>query len=223
VKYDPTKHHRRSIRLKGYDYTAAGAYFITICTYQRECLFGEIVNGVMQLNTFGLCVQACWQSLPDHFQKLQLDAFVVMPNHLHGILLLDGDLGKGEAFGQNIRQSNPNFSPNASSLQDGNLGKGEAFGQNIRQSNPNFSPNASPLQPRGTQPRSVGAIIQNFKSVSTRKINRMHQRNGRTIWQRNYYEHIIRNESAFQTICQYIQNNPLSWELDKLHPDNPSK
>lgn len=194
MKYDPTKHHRRSIRLKGYDYTAAGAYFITVCTYQRECLFGEIVNGVMQLNTFGLCVQACWQSLPDHFQKLQLDAFVVMPNHLHGILLLDGDLGKGEAFGQKIRQSNPNFHPNA-----------------------------SPLQPRGTQRRSVGAIIQNFKSVSTRKINRMHQRNGRTIWQRNYYENIIRNESAFQTICQSIQNNPLSWELDKLHPDNPSK
>lgn len=194
VKYDPTKHHRRSIRLKGYDYTAAGAYFITICTHQRECLFGEIVNGVMQLNTFGLCVQACWRSLPDRFQKLQLDAFVVMPNHLHGILLLDGDLGKGEAFGQNLPESNPNFAPNA-----------------------------SPLQPRGTQPRSVGAIIQNFKSVSTRKINRIHQRNARTIWQRNYYEHIIRNESAFQSICQYIQNNPLSWELDKLHPDNPSK
>lgn len=63
MKYDPTKHHRRCIRLKGYDYTAAGAYFITICTYQRECLLGEIVNGVMQLNTFGLCVQACWHRM----------------------------------------------------------------------------------------------------------------------------------------------------------------
>lgn len=101
MKYDPNKHHRRSIRLKGYDYTTAGAYFITICTDQRQCLFGEIVDGKMELNATGMCVQACWQSLPHHFETLELDTFVVMPNHLHGILRLGGDIGKGEAFGRN--------------------------------------------------------------------------------------------------------------------------
>lgn len=192
MKYNPTKHHRRSIRLKEYDYTAAGAYFITICTHQRQCLFGEIIDGVMQLNATGLCVEACWQSLPRHFETLELDAFVIMPNHLHGILLLDGDIGRGKAFGQKALRSYRNLEPNA-----------------------------SPLQPHGTQSGSVGAIIQNFKSVSTRKINRINHRNGKTIWQRNYYECIIRDESALQAIRQYIRNNPLSWELDRLHSENP--
>jgi REP element-mobilizing transposase RayT len=118
LKYNPTKHHRRSIRLQGYDYTAAGAYFITICTHQRQCLFGEIIDGVMQLNATGLCVEACWRSLPRHFETLELDAFVIMPNHLHGILLLDGDIGsRGEAFGQKALRAYRNFEPNASPLQ----------------------------------------------------------------------------------------------------------
>jgi REP element-mobilizing transposase RayT len=88
MKYDPQKHHGRSIRLKGHDYTSPGAYFITICTHQRQCLFGEIIDGEMQLNEFGKWVDACWKRLPTHFPHLQLDRFVVMPNHIHGILTL---------------------------------------------------------------------------------------------------------------------------------------
>ncbi|MGQ9928667.1 MAG: transposase, partial [Chloroflexaceae bacterium] len=83
--------HRRSIRLKGYDYAQAGAYFVTICTQNRECLFGEVVNGEMRLNTYGAAVLGAWQDLPNHYPNVTLDAFVVMPNHVHGIIVLTTD------------------------------------------------------------------------------------------------------------------------------------
>ena len=88
MKYDPEKHHRRSIRLKGYDYSQPGAYFITICTHQRQCLFGEIIDGEMSLNEYGVIVRSHWLRLPQYYSNLKLDEFVVMPNHLHGILIL---------------------------------------------------------------------------------------------------------------------------------------
>jgi hypothetical protein len=88
VKYNPDKHHRKSIRLKGYDYASPGAYFITLCTHQRQCLFGAVVDGEMQLNAVGQMANACWQRLPSSFPHLVLDALIVMPNHVHGILIL---------------------------------------------------------------------------------------------------------------------------------------
>ncbi|MBW4488832.1 MAG: transposase [Trichocoleus desertorum ATA4-8-CV12] len=194
MKYDPNKHHRRSTRLKAYDYTALGAYFITICTHQRECLFGEIINGSTQLNSTGSTIHACWLALPRYFQQLTLDRFVIMPNHLHGILWLGNNTGRGEAFGQSIPDNRSNLSPNA-----------------------------SPLQPCGTQSGSIGAMIQTFKSVSTRRLNQLQGATGKTVWQRNYHDHIIRNETSLQYIRQYIDNNPLSWQQDQLHPDNPAK
>jgi putative transposase len=115
MKYDPDKHHRLSIRLKGYDYTAAGMYFITICAYQRDCLFGEIINGEMRLNQLGKITQNYWQRLPLHF-TVELDAFIVMPNHLHGTLVLGDKLGRGEAFGTRIVESDESSCPNASPL-----------------------------------------------------------------------------------------------------------
>lgn len=88
MKYDPEKHHRRSIRLKGYDYSQSGAYFITICSWQKECLFGKVVNGQMELSRYGEIVQFNWENLPQRYLGLELDAFVVMPNHVHGIVVL---------------------------------------------------------------------------------------------------------------------------------------
>ncbi len=85
MPYDPHRHHRRSIRLRGYDYTCPGAYFITVVTWGRECLFGEILDGEMQMNELGAVAQSCWQEIPAHFPNVQLDAYVVMPNHIHGI------------------------------------------------------------------------------------------------------------------------------------------
>jgi hypothetical protein len=87
-KYNPDLHHRQSIRLRGYDYTQQGAYFVTICTYERVCLFGDVMNGVLQFSRFGEIAIRCWQAIPEHFQDVHLDEFIVMPNHVHGILVL---------------------------------------------------------------------------------------------------------------------------------------
>jgi putative transposase len=89
MKYNPNKHHRRSSRLKGYDYSAAGAYFITICTFQRQCLFGQVVNGEMQLNEFGQMVAKEWLHSKELRQEIDFDEWVIMPNHLHGIVLIE--------------------------------------------------------------------------------------------------------------------------------------
>ena len=89
TKNNPEYHHRRSIRLKGYDYSQAGAYFVTMCTQHRECLFGEIVDGKMRLNEYGQIVQQCWMEIPQHYQNVQLDEYVVMPNHVHGIIIIN--------------------------------------------------------------------------------------------------------------------------------------
>ena len=90
MKYNPDKHHRRSIRLQGYDYSQRGAYFITLCTKNREHLFGEILNGEIQLNEFGKITQQCWLEIPNHFPHVQLDKYIIMPNHIHGIIVLVG-------------------------------------------------------------------------------------------------------------------------------------
>ncbi len=95
-KYDPDKHHRRSIRLKGYDYSQPGAYFVTVCTQDSAFLFGEVVNGVMVLSGWGRVVVACWRGIPEHFPNVELDASVVMPNHMHGIIIINAnDVGAG--------------------------------------------------------------------------------------------------------------------------------
>jgi REP element-mobilizing transposase RayT len=177
MAYNPKIHHRRSIRLPGYDYTHPGAYFVTICTHQRQCLFGEITHGTLHLNLAGEQVKALWLRLPLHFPNLELDEFVIMPNHVHGILQLSD------------HPINSDSTPQTP-------------------------------EPAGTQSRSIGAIIQNFKSVSTRRLRRYGNLAGQPIWQRNYYEHIIRNSEDLASIQTYIQNNPLCWQDDYLHPNH---
>ncbi len=102
MKYDPQKHHRRSIRLKGYDYSQAGAYFVTICTQNRECLFGDIVDGEMMLNDAGQMVEQCWYDIPLHFPHAGLDEFVVMPNHIHGIVVINANVGAKNVGAKNF-------------------------------------------------------------------------------------------------------------------------
>ena len=103
MPYDREKHHRRSIRLKDYNYSKPGAYYVTICVHDRECLFGTIANGVFQTNEFGKIVEKCWRRLPYHYSNIKLDAFVIMPNHVHGIIIInnrcDADAGSGFGFG----------------------------------------------------------------------------------------------------------------------------
>ena len=201
MKYDPLKHHRRSIRLKGYDYARAGAYFVTLVTHGRECILGEIVDGEMRVNLLGEIAAYYWQELPRHFARVTLDAFVVMPNHTHGIILIgmnDGDV-RGAGRGGIPRKDE------ASAVQVAGMSR-------------RSSADASPLPPRGTQTGSVGAIVQNFKSVTTRKINQRRGAPGAPVWQRNYYEHIIRDEASLNRIRRYIAENPLRWALDDNNP-----
>jgi len=178
MKYNPEIHDRRSIRLKGYDYSQAGAYFITICTQNRKCMFGEIIAGEMRLNAAGDLAIQCWQDIPDHFAHAELDEWVIMPNHVHGIVSIVDVPPVGAK----------NFSP----LQQ---------------------PNFSPLP--GTS-KTIGSIVRGFKIGVTKWM-----RNNTPIhdvWQRNYWEHIIRNESELIRVREYIRNNPVRWELDKLNP-----
>jgi REP element-mobilizing transposase RayT len=210
MNYNPEKHHRRSIRLKGYDYRREGAYYFTICCHQRRCLLGEIKDGVMHLNLVGAIVKAVWDNLPHHFPLIELDTFVVMPNHVHGIIVITDN--------HHNLESNRNYSPNPDC-------RGEAFVLGCNDAPPeSLSTNASPFPgyndtspPRGTQSGSIGAILQNFKSVATRRVNRV-TRNSGTLWQRNYHEEIIRNEKAYENIRRYIVENSLSWDEDEENP-----
>ncbi|MDX2239342.1 MAG: transposase [Leptolyngbyaceae cyanobacterium bins.302] len=182
MKYNPDQHHRRSLRLPaGYNYTSSGAYFITICTHQRQCLFGEIVQGEMQLNALGQIVRSYWLNLPKHDPRLQLDAFVVMPNHIHGILVLS-DIPVGAGSDNELVDLT-----NESSAKP------------------------APTNPSEPIPRhAIPEIIRGFKTFSARRINQCRKMAGTPVWQRNYYDRIIRNEEALQAIRQYIRNNPLS-------------
>lgn len=184
-------HNRRSIRLPDYDYTTPGVYFVTICTYQKQCLLGQVSGNQVSLTLAGQVVARCWEALPRHFHNLEIDQFIVMPNHLHGVLMLQAHDTSGV---QSLEADRTNgcSHPRAQS--------------------------ASRDVPNGTRSSSIGAIVQNFKSVSARKLNRMHPATATPVWQRNYYDRVIRNEAELQRIREYIENNPLAWELDELHP-----
>jgi REP element-mobilizing transposase RayT len=169
-KFDPQKHHRRSIRLPHYDYSQPGGYFVTIVTWQREYLFGEIVDGVMKLNKVGEIVQWEWLELPKRLRYIELGAYVVMPNHFHGILIFHEHVGATRQDLTGARSGEISVPPVISDGIDG-----------------------SPL-PHGSQPASLGAIMAQFKSRVTKRLWKMPSLKGTPIWQRNYYEHIICNE-----------------------------
>ncbi|MCQ8105445.1 transposase [Methylomonas sp. SURF-2] len=182
------KGNRRSIRLKNYDYAQAGFYFVTVCTHQKTCFFGSIQNGAMVANDLGRVVECCWNEIPAHFPNVASDAFVVMPNHVHGILVINA--------GEN----------------DCSWGVGANHHSRIV-----GAKDFSPLRPRGTS-KTLGSIIRGFKIGVSKwaKNNTQIQ----TVWQRNYWEHIVRNEQQLNLIREYILNNPAQWELDSLHINN---
>ncbi len=176
MPYDPEKHHRRSIRLQNYDYTQAGAYFVTICTYQRQCLLGEIEDGQIRLSDIGAVAQAAWLDLPDHYPRVALDVFVLMPNHVHGIVVMRDVVGAG-------LQTRPYETPSVP-----------------------------------TKRCALPEIIRGFKTYSARRVNELRGVAGVPLWQRNYYEHIIRDENERGSIQEYIVNNPAKWADDMDHP-----
>ncbi len=189
-KFDPQKHHRKSIRLQGYDYSQAGAYYVTIVTYQRDCLFGEIENEIMILNGFGKIADECWLTIPDHFPNVELGAHVIMPNHAHGIIVIRNDESASHAV--------------------------DAQHVGVTQC---VAPTPTITRPKGPKPKSLGAIIGSFKSAVSYRIHKEH--NATDIWQRNYYEHIIRDEKDLQNKTDYIEANPSLWDEDENNPINP--
>jgi putative transposase len=178
MKPDPL-HHRRSIRLKGYDYSQAGGYYITVVTFWRECLFGNVLDGVMHVNALGRIVQECWDEIPFHFPRVSLDAFVIMPNHVHGILFLHDD-GRGT-----IHRAPTILAPAK-----------EGFGK----------PTVG----------SIPTILRTFKAAVTRRAGR--ELNSGKLWQRNYYEHILRDQADYERIAGYILANPANWNDDNENP-----
>jgi len=196
VKFDPQKHHRRSIRLQGYDYASAGAYFVTIVAWRRECLFGDVVNKEMILNKVGKIVEWEWLELPKRLPYVTLGAHMVMPNHFHGNLFIHENVG-ATRLGPIKKQ--PDTEPLQTITTNGIDG--------------------SPL-PRVPQPASLGVIISQFKSRVTKRIWKFPEFKETPIWQRNYYEHVIRNEIDLQNKTDYIEANPLLWDEDNENPIN---
>ena len=180
MKFDPEKHHRRSIRLKNYDYSQPGYYFLTICTYKRQSWFGEIKNDRMYLNQIGKIVAEEWINTPKIRPNFELDKWVIMPNHLYGIVIINEHIletGKGNRDILGAR--------NAPLRQEAN---------------------------------SISSFVAGFKSAVTKRINLLRDNRDISIWQRNYYESIIRDEQSLLVIREYILNNPFQWKKD---PDNP--
>jgi putative transposase len=184
VSFDPKSHHRRSIRLKGYDYTQAGAYFVTICTWQHACSFGEIVDGVIRLTAEGRIASEQWVRLERRFPRADFSAFVIMPNHVHGIVVLT-DEGRGAG------------------VESGNVGNGK--------------PPLRPYNGPRVVPGSLGAIVRAYKAAVAFRIHAIGTNKVMPVWQRNYYEHIIRDEADWLLIMEYIEHNPQSWEEDRLN------
>lgn len=185
---------RQSIRLSHYDYTQSGAYFITICSAQRECLFGDIRDGAMHTNTIGDLVAQTWHSLPRRFPRVTLDAFVIMPNHVHGVVCIS----EIEMIGADRRGA----------ACRAPVGDGANFVKGAASSAPTSAPTA----------KSLAHIIRTFKSISAIAANRLLQREGQPLWQRNYYERIIRNDEEWNRIREYIINNPAQWDDDDENP-----
>ncbi len=179
MKYKPNIHHCQSIRLRGYDYSQPGGYFITICTQHRECNLGELINGEIQFTVQGMIASVFWLEISHHFPNVKLDKFILMPNHIHGIIFITD---------KNIGEIN---------------NKGEKGGE------------TPPLRKGKT---SLGQIVAYYKYRTTKIINQIDETPGQRIWQRNFYDRIIRTEKALHIMRQYIANNPQRWNKDLYNP-----
>ena len=173
VGMDGKRERRKAMRLKGYDYAQDGVYFVTICTFDRTCLFGDVDAGEVQLNDLGRIVDAEWRASTELRGEIELDMWTVMPNHVRGIVFI----ANSGAYA--IRPYN---------TQEGSI----------------------PRSPSKT----LGAMIRGFKGATTARINQHRSKPGATVWQRNYYEHVIRDDEALNRIRQYIHDNPTPWALD---------
>jgi len=177
--------HRRTIRYSGFNYSLRGAYFVTICTRKREWLFGEVKNGEMVENEVGRIVKNEWDQTPEKRHNVDIDEFQIMPNHMHFIVFIN-DCYSDALYGRGVLQYAP------TTKIDG----------------------IYPITKLRSPSQTVGAIVRGFKSASTKRINELLDLPGTPVWQRNFYERVIRNESELNAVRKYIVENPLKWESD---------
>ena len=206
MKYNPKKHHRRSIRLKGYDYSQAGAYFITICCKDMKCLFGKIENGEMIMNEFGQIAFDEWIKLSERFANFELDVFQIMPNHMHGILVLtDTEIITGIP---EIENNTPDIGSDSFDSENENSYK--------------INDHQEMIYPTSI---TMGDMMGAYKSIVANECLKIWKSRWTgagpapilgKIWHRNLYEHIIRNEHSYQNISNYIITNPQNWKDDKF-------
>lgn len=231
----PIQQRKNSLRLSNYDYSLPGAYFITICTQNRLHLFGHISNGEMVLNDYGKVVKDVWKNLPNHYQNMECGQFVVMPNHIHGVMFLKPiDHTKGgfenpenakEGRFQNPKNAkegcfhtHPNEDENCGNAK----GRFQTCPNESRQNKTSgmtkggFETHPNQKQTRPNKIHGIPEIVRALKTFSARKINEIRNSPGEKVWQRNYWDRVVRNERALQAINRYIQNNPLKWHLDHL-------
>ena len=209
------------LRLKEYDYSNPGAYFITICTKNGNCLFGEIEDGRMNLNGAGKIIETEWKDLPKRFSFAQLDEFVIMPNHIHGIIILTD---RGQKSENNISNSRGEPRVRPVSVHQNHDWPDSWHCQ--KQGEYKIRPYR--FRPRGTLAGSLGRVIQAFKSVSTCEyiagVRHCHGTPFRgKLWQRGYYEHVVRNAGELNRIREYIVNNPAGWFFDHENPEVASQ
>lgn len=220
MTYDPDIHHRRSIRLRDYDYSTNGAYFVTIRTHvgagfpRPECLFGGVVGGIMELNEVGQMVEEWWAKSPDKFPGVVLDEFIIMPNHFHGIVVITDHVGAGSPRPILIKDDVGAGFPRP--LLPINHKQGGETPDNQTQGGVTQGGETPPLRRQPT----LGHIVGYFKCQTTKQINQMCDNPGVPVWQRNYYERVIRNEDELQRVRKYIAENPLKWAQDKENPEN---
>jgi putative transposase len=228
MSYNPHIHHRKSIRLHGYDYSQAGAYFITICTQDREHRFGKIENDEMVLNEYGIIAYNEWNKLTERFSNFESDVFQIMPNHMHGIIVLNpvgagftpalNDKGQPQGLPVQISDDDDIGAGFTPALND----KGQPQGLPVQISDDDdIGAGASPAP-------TIGDIVGAYKSLVAKACLEIWKLKWAGVnpvphmgklWQRNYYEHIIRNEQSYQSISEYIVNNPAKWKDDKFYKE----
>ena len=236
------KYRIESARLPGYDYSQYGAYFVTIVTHNRENFFGEIVNGKMLLNEIGKIVLHCWNDLPNHYENIILDEFVIMPNHVHGIIIItdktDCNTRIPHETAENITVADPAVETGLRPVSTGPVSTGPVSTEPVSTEPVSTEPvstepvSTEPVstelvstEPVSTRPVSTSTttkkqkrhglseFVRAFKSFSSRRINQL-RKTPSQIWQSRFYDHVIRDENELNRIREYIINNPLQWELD---------
>lgn len=198
MTYDKNIHHRRSVRLSGFDYSSANFYFITICTHEKQCLFGHVHDGEVILNSVGRIIDNCWNDIPKRFPNVILHEYIIMPNHIHGVIeIMDNAVDSvadrvGAGFPVTHNGGAQICAPTSR----------EPVGAHIC---------ALTKQPKfGEKISMLASIIRGFKAGSSKLA-------GRKLWQRNYYEHIIGDGEEYFGFRSYIMNNPQTWDADKLY------